>query len=221
MRILRKAALLAFVVYAVTCIAVIALAFHMANRHADGRSLDGPVDVVVVLGADVDPDDGSLSLHSTWRVLAGVQLLRSGKARRLLFTGGNPPAGPPSVAERMARMALDRGANPDQLIVEARARTTWENIRFTRELLDTPDTDRIAILTSASHLIRSALIADFLGFPTGLASTSAPTIDNPYARSREILREGLAWWYNLGKAGAWIVLGWAGLEEDERGQWVF
>jgi hypothetical protein len=80
---------------------------------------------------------------------------------------------------------------------------------------------KIALLTDAYHLERARWLAAFFGRPdVELVATDGLRFDTVGNRVWAILREALAWWYNLGKVAAWEALAVVGLDPAERGELV-
>ena len=107
-------------------------------------------EVVLVLGS---PSRRSGALHpmQRWRTEIAVRSMAPGA--RLVVTGAGPEGGP-SEAEVMAgyaRTAL--GVPADRIVLETRARTTWENVLRTTGELESAGTIRIA--SSPLHAARA------------------------------------------------------------------
>ncbi|MEM6662391.1 MAG: YdcF family protein [Pseudomonadota bacterium] len=176
--------------------------------------------VAIIFGAGIDPDR-VLGYHSRMRVRAGVDLLKNGMADTLILSGGKLRGRNIIIGEKMRDYAINLGANPADMIVEGKARTTFENIRFSMPLTTARGTE-IALVTSDFHLTRTAYLADYLGLSgTRLVASG----DMTWWRARKglfnIARESLAWWYNIGKVALWWALSTAGMDEADRGQFVY
>ena len=104
----------------------------------------------VILGARVHAD-GTPSPALVDRVRLGVDLLRRGHANRLVLSGGSPDARP-SEAETMRRLAISFGATDAQLVLEEASRSTFENARFTAQLLGAAE---VILVTCDFHLARA------------------------------------------------------------------
>ena len=190
------------------------------NLHRYG-GLPEPVDAIVVLGGGVDAD-GVPSFSTRRRVLGAVRLLNDGQAKALILTGG--PEGHPEglrAADLMQAHALSLGAPAEALILEPRAVSTFENLRFSFAVAEQQGLDRLAILTDAFHLERARHLAAYFGRPDvvpiaveGLRADSMPH------RVWSIVREALAWWLNLAKVGAWEAMAWAGIADQTRAELV-
>ncbi len=185
--------------------------------YGDGRALDRPVDAVIVLGGGID-GDGVPGYSNRRRVALAVTLLRDGRANALILTGGVDPRWPETpAAQLMADYARSLGAPADALIIEDRSRSTFQNLRFALELAQTRGFERLALVTDAFHVERARWLAVWLGAPeivpvavAGLARTG------PETRVWSIVREALAWWFNLGKVAAWEAMELLDVDQQTR-----
>ena len=195
------------------------LYFSDANMrlHGQGRALVAPVDAILVLGGGVD-GDWVLGYSSRRRVAVAVALLKTGRARYLILSGG-PEWAPREItaAELMRAHAIALGAPPDTLLTEARSSSTFENLRFGFALAEQRGFENLAILTDAFHLERARVLAGYFGHPdVALAAVRGLEYEGIANRVWSILREALAWWLNLAKVGGWEVLAAAGMDVDAR-----
>ncbi|HUF86841.1 MAG TPA: YdcF family protein [Thermohalobaculum sp.] len=220
-RLVRWAAGLGLAVLAVTVAAVIYLSDRNMQRYGDGRGLAAPVDAILVLGAGID-GDSVIAYSSRRRVAAAVALLKRGKARHLVLAGGRgPDPASPSMAELMRDHAIALGAPPEALLLEDASSSTFENLRFAFALAEARGLERLAVLTDAFHLERARWLAGYFGRPD-IALVAAPGLDHdskPH-RAWSILREALAWWYNLAKVAGWEALAAFGIEPEARQEWI-
>lgn len=110
---------------------------------------------------------------------------------------------------------------PENFLVEPRAISTFENVRFTLALLDQPRPARVTLVTDAVHMARARLLwRYFAGDWPDYAL--APTRGAPLSRERVryYLREAAAWWLNAAKIIGWEALALAGIDETERGRLI-
>lgn len=105
---------------------------------------------VLVLGYP-SREDGAPNPMQRLRVTAGVEGMRRHGCGRIVVSGGAVHTGPVE-AETMAALARDAGVPADQVVVEGRARTTWENVSLSLPLL--PDGDAILVASDALHAQR-------------------------------------------------------------------
>lgn len=108
----------------------------------------------IVLGARVYPD-GRPSPALVDRVALGVSLLKQGRVRRLLLSGGAPDDRP-TEASVMARLAREAGAPSDALELEASSRSTFENARECAALLLARGEREVLLVSCDFHLARAA-----------------------------------------------------------------
>lgn len=105
-----------------------------------------PVDVIIVLSGEQGE-----------RVETAVKLYKQGLAPRLLLTGGpvewNVPA-----AEIMAWQAESLGVPPQDIVLEGRASSTYENAVYTLEILKEQGWRSAIVVTSPYHLRRTRFI---------------------------------------------------------------
>jgi uncharacterized SAM-binding protein YcdF (DUF218 family) len=91
------------------------------------------------------------------RALAGIRLWQR-IGGTLLFNGGPSASGSDAVADRMAELARAAGVPAEAIIVERRARTTYENLLYTKEHLGN-SRNRVWLVTSAIHMPRAMMSA--------------------------------------------------------------
>ncbi len=219
-RWLRRLVLAGGSLLLLTSVGVIAASLAMQQRHGGGRSVAEPVDAAIVLGSGVDPDM-ILNYSTRRRVAAGVALARAGLAGRLIMSGGKVRSGNISAAGLMRDYAVSLGMPPEALLVEAGSDTTFENIRFSLAVAGEAGLDRLALVTDDYHLLRASWLACYFGDCT-IDMVAVPVIDSaPMPDAvRDIGRESLAWWYNLGKVALWSALGGIGIPEARRERFI-
>ena len=220
-RPLRLGVWLVLGVLVLTLAAVVYFSDRNLRLHGNGRSLEAPVDAAIVLGGGVDPD-GVLGFSTRRRVATGVSLLAAGKARHLILSGGPIlHQRVTAAAELMREHAVALGAPPDTLVLEARSRSTFENLRFSLRIAEERGFERLAVLTDAHHLERARWLAGYFGAgEIGLVAARGLEHESWHDRAYHVAREALAWWYNLAKIAAWETLAAAGLDPRERRAWV-
>ncbi|MGN1001211.1 MAG: YdcF family protein [Oscillospiraceae bacterium] len=144
---------------------------------------DEPVDTdyLIVLGAGVNGSTPSLSMVN--RLEKALEYLESHPACTAILSGGQGQGEDISEARAMYDWLCARGVDPARLILEDRAASTQENIRFSYELMgDKADTAAVAVVSSEYHLCRAKAIASRLGRTVyGLpAKTTYPVLKANY-----------------------------------------
>ena len=155
----RRLVFLALTTLGITMIAVVMATYWVMDRFSAERDFDKKLDVVVVLGAGLEPD-GLLTFASRRRIRTGVWLLQNGKTDRLILSGGQI-AEDVNISTYMRDFAIEIGATEANIELEDQSRTTWENLRFSYSLLDRPEYQRVGVLTDASHLPRTLATSRF------------------------------------------------------------
>jgi len=120
-----------------------------------------PLDAIVVLGATLGPG-GALSPVLAERVAAAAALWRAGGGRLVVATGGVTRGGSRAEADAMAD-AL-RALGVAEVIVERGSRSTLDNARLTKPLLDARGVRSLWIVTQPFHGRRGARLFRRAGF---------------------------------------------------------
>jgi uncharacterized SAM-binding protein YcdF (DUF218 family) len=157
----------------IACAALVLIGFSLdpvsnALNHAverDARSTWRPeviYDAVVVLGGMVDEGasraSGEVELDDhVERLLRGWELVRAGRARAVLLSGGlvSPRPGDVPEADRLAVKLVQWGLSPSQVIVEASSRNTRENAIESARIAAARGWHTLLVITSAAHLPRA------------------------------------------------------------------
>jgi uncharacterized SAM-binding protein YcdF (DUF218 family) len=216
-RLVKWGCRLGLAVLLLTAGAVLFLSNRNFQLYGEGRGLEAPVDAILVLGGGID-GDWVLGYSSRRRVAVAVDLLKAGRARYLIFSGGPGGIHPDfSAAGLMRGHALALGAPPEALLIESNSSSTFENLRFGFALAEAQGFTDLALLTDAFHLERSRWLASYFGRPdAGLIAAPGLERDGKANRVWSILREALAWWLNLAKIGGWEALDAVGMDVAAR-----
>lgn len=119
-------------------------------------------DAIVVLGAGVT-ESGWPGKFSLERTVKGVILYKQGYANTIIFSGGWDHDGYISSAKAMLQVAEDLGVPKQAILYEDKSHDTYENALFTSEILKEHKLNSVILVTSASHMRRSALVFNKLG----------------------------------------------------------
>lgn len=125
---------------------------------------------VVVLGCRVYDNKPSKTLMS--RLDAAYDYLVEHEDSACVVSGGKGSNEKMSEAQCMYNYLVDKGISPDRIYMEDKSRTTRENLKFTKEVIEKNGLNpAIAIVTSEFHQYRAGLIAKDLGFEYGAISS--------------------------------------------------
>jgi uncharacterized SAM-binding protein YcdF (DUF218 family) len=169
-------------------------------------------DAVIVLGGMVDSQAvetyGSPSYNNNVeRFLAAYSLLRSGRARYAIITGGvlDPKVKDGSETAVIARALESWGIEHERLILEPKALNTRENAVYAAEIVRARGFSRVLMVTSAIHMKRAAgcfravglrvdtLKVDYRGYDPDRFSGSWLPRPERLSESTTALREHLGW----------------------------
>jgi len=156
---------------------------------------DADCQYIVVLGAKVNGTAPSLSLSD--RIHAAASYLKSHPETLAVLSGGQGADEGISEAECMFRELTALGIDPDRLLLEDKATSTWENLKFSLDLIEEQTGIRptsIGLVSSEYHLFRAGLFAkdcgvEAVGIPAPTAWASL--------RLNYFLREVAGVWHYL------------------------
>ena len=163
--------------------------------HAARGNPEEPAEYVLVLGAKVNKHGPSLALRN--RIDAAYDYLTAHPGCTAILSGGQGSDEPITEAQCMYNELVARGIDPQRLWLEDQSTTTWENMKFSRAMLEEKSgtaPEQIALLSNEFHLFRAQLFARRFGFdPVGVpAATSLPVL-----RVNYFIREAVAVWYYM------------------------
>jgi uncharacterized SAM-binding protein YcdF (DUF218 family)/glycosyltransferase involved in cell wall biosynthesis len=113
-----------------------------------------PADAVVVFAGGVG-ESGRAGGGVQERISKAVSLYQQGVAPRLIISSGYVFA--LREAESMKAIAIAQGVPADAIVLEERATDTYENVTFTKQILDAHHLRRIALVSSPYHMRRAVL----------------------------------------------------------------
>ncbi len=118
--------------------------------------------IVVISGGETD-----------LRVKEGVKLFQEEWAPLIIMSGAARDAGE-SNAEAMKRLAVKLGVPTDKVLVEKESRNTFDNAKFTRDILMNNNVESIILVTSPYHQRRASLTFNrYLGDSVKIINHSA------------------------------------------------
>jgi len=139
-----------------------------------------PADVIIVLGGG----------HGE-RVDLGVRLYHLGYANKILLTGGSTGC-ETTEAQLMQGQALSSGVPKDDILLEEQARSTYENAKYSFEIMRSKKFRSAILVTSAYHTRRASMIFNRLFEGIELTVCSVPNN----------LRNTNKWWQDSRRAEA-------------------
>lgn len=175
--------------------------------------------VIVLLGAGVTQsetrDDLQPGIFGNSRVAAAAIAYRECRAHtedcHILVSGGDPLHLGQAEAQVYAYSLMALGIPAHDLILETRSRNTFENARFTAEILREQAPARLWLVTSGVHMRRSLLYFGHFGLhPAALASeyVKAPRAWVPLGMNVMLSDIALAEWIGIGRYALYNAMGW-------------
>lgn len=121
-------------------------------------------DAVIVLGAGIRGEQVTLPLKM--RLDKAIEYNKRNPDAFIVVTGGQGFQESITEAAAMERYLMEHGVEKDRIIKEEQAASTNENMRFSKEILDSYfDTEyTIAVITNGFHIYRGVSIAKMEGF---------------------------------------------------------
>lgn len=107
-----------------------------------------PADIILVLSGGNESE----------RTDHAVALYKQGYAPRALFSGSVQMSGGDN-AKYLKKLAVEKGLPESAALIEDRATSTYENLRFSREILSRMHARRVLLVTSPLHQRRAYLVA--------------------------------------------------------------
>ena len=141
------------------------------------------IDCAVVLGAGVR--DGKPTPMLKDRLLTGVELYKSGAAKKLIMSGDHGSDEYDEV-NIMKSFAVERGVPDEDIFMDHAGFSTYETIYRAREIFEA---DNVIIVSQKYHLYRALYIADSLDVKAVGVSADLRTYKG---QTKRVLREILA-----------------------------
>ena len=135
-------------------------------------------DYIIILGCSIDRKGGLRPLlkgRANRAVrFAWDQEIASGKSCKYVPSGGQGPDEVMSEGSALELYLLSHGAEEDEVFPEKKSRNTYENMLFSKAVIDSLKPDaKIAFATTNFHVFRSGLLARAAGFDA--EGVSSPT----------------------------------------------
>jgi uncharacterized SAM-binding protein YcdF (DUF218 family) len=164
---------------------------------APDQDLPKQVDVGIVLGASLRQDIPSPGLQE--RLDLAVNLYKQGKFKQLIVSGGLDHNGSKlTEAEGMRDYLIKKGLPAKSILIEPRATSTYENLLFSKQIMDEQGLVSSIIVTHSYHGSRSLDIAESIGLKDPLVSSiDSEVLFMPYHEARETLAYTKWFWTKL------------------------
>lgn len=142
---------------------VVFLAIEITIVSAARSDADAEAGYLIVMGAGVNGSTPSLSMVN--RLSAALEYMTAYPDSIAIVSGAQGPGEDITEAEAMRVWLESHGVDPERIIKEEQARSTYENISFSLDIISEldADADSVALVSSEYHMYRCAYIAEQLG----------------------------------------------------------
>jgi len=145
------------------------------------------IDYILILGAGIIDDRPSLELK--YRLNKAIHFIKENpNDQMVILCGGKGKNEKFSEAYVMEKYLKNHGLKEDMLFKEEKSTSTYENIKYAKEIIkviDSRDNIKIAISSNDFHLFRAKLIAKRLGFKAAGLPSKTPLYIIPNHHVRE------------------------------------
>ena len=166
---MKKLMILVLIIIILTIIVISTL--HIQMMKTARQIPPAGVPYLIVLGAKVNGEEMSLSL--LYRAQKALEYLKLNPDTKVVVTGGQGTGEHITEAEALSRFFLENGIQEQRILQEALSTSTYENLKFTKELYDL---DEAVIVSNDFHLYRSITLAKKLGINGHPLAADTPTI---------------------------------------------
>lgn len=150
----------------------LALARYVAlQAHVDTAR---PADAIIVLGAR-SYLRGEYNPCLVARVKQGIRLSDSDYADTLIMSGGKDDEDGSIEAEVMKEIAITQGARPEDILLEPDSTSTYENLLYSKRLMDEHRIKSAILVTAPYHMARATLVARKLKMQYAVS----PAVESP------------------------------------------
>lgn len=98
------------------------------------------------------------------RIDHAVSLYKEGFAPKILMSGGNDEETNDNEAEIMKKIASESGVPAENILVENKSTSTYENLLFSQNVINENGLKSVIIVTEPYHIVRAALVASKLNY---------------------------------------------------------
>jgi uncharacterized SAM-binding protein YcdF (DUF218 family) len=147
-------------------------------------------DVVIVLGAGIQKEQPGVVLAG--RLDKAAEYHKKNPRAVIVVCGGIGVGETVAEAEVMKRYLTGKGVPEGQILLEERSATTYENLKFAKEILDGHFSREYSavVITSDFHIFRASRIAKRAGITAGHLGAPIKWYTIPANYSRELLAIG-------------------------------
>ena len=125
------------------------------------KVVDVRADAAIVLGAAVWGNEVSPVFRE--RINHAIELYRSGKVRKVIFTGGQGNRNEQTEAAAARAYAIRNGVPENDILIEETSHTTYENVVNAKQLADANGLKKVLLVSDPMHMKRAVAMAGDIG----------------------------------------------------------
>lgn len=171
-----------------TLTAVCAISFMWLGFKIDENAhstANGEKNILIILGAKVNAG-GVPSLSLKNRLDVAYDYLIQYPHIQTVVSGGQGKDEDQTEASAMYTYLVNKGIDPNRIVVEEKSTSTYENLLFTKQLFNNELTEA-TIVSNDFHLTRAVYLANKLDLKVDTLAAKTPTIVKSKSRIRERL----------------------------------
>jgi len=155
----KKLSIISRFIIAPALLLVLLVAVRIYTCGHNAVDLEG--DAAIVLGAAVWSEEVSPVFRE--RINHAIALYRSGKVRKIIFTGGQGNKDELTEAAAARLYAIGNGIPGKDILIEQRSHTTYENVVNAKQVADANGLKRVLIVSDPMHMKRAVAMASDIG----------------------------------------------------------
>lgn len=165
------------------CLALAAIVVWTGTRDEAGRA-----DVIIVLGAALSRD-GTPYKALTRRSQHAARVWKDGRAPVIVCSGGVGPNQTRSEADGCREVLMRSGVPRDAIVLEERSRTTEENARFSKAIMEGRGWRTAIVVSDSYHVFRAGRLMARAGLDVRLSPVPATQVGSPLFYVLSVVRE--------------------------------
>jgi len=175
------------------CLAAVIFIVFLA-AYGKTSNVDYTEDVIIVLGAGLRADN-EVSPHLARRLISAIEYFDRNPNALIIVCGGLGAGREITEAEAMERFLTARGVPLESIIQEDMSTSTYENLVFAKEILESyfPDGFRAVLITSDFHIYRAVRTAQDIGLTVNRLGAHTPRGTLPVNYLREMMAVMYMW----------------------------
>jgi len=159
-------------------------------------------DVIIVLGTSIK--DGKVSSVYRERINHGIYLYNKGLAKKIVFTGGLGKGQSETESSVAKKYALTQGIPNEAIITEEKSISTYENFKYSKQLMDSLGFKTALIVSDPHHMKRAMTFANYYNIKSKPSPTKTTMFKSVVSKTMSLAYETI--FFTLGEVVGKIKL---------------